>query len=154
MAKPKKTKKPESKAGKTTAKVEKNSDTQCVVWTFDKIDSSGEYAFDVDKIEHDGNLNIILKRMTEFSKITWADIKKQTHSRSNHTCHHYLDGDGLSKTALERINTMGYDYDIDSIFSFRFESTLRIIGIRENEVFHVVWYDPNHKFYPSKKKNT
>lgn len=70
MAKPKKTKKPESKAGKTTAKVEKNSDTQCVVWAFDKIDSSGKYAFDVDSIEHDGNLNIILKRMTEFSKQT------------------------------------------------------------------------------------
>ena len=29
---------------------------------------------------------------------------------------------------------------------------LRVIGLRENEIFHIKWYDPNHEFYPTNKK--
>ena len=29
-----------------------------------------------------------------------------------------------------------------------------VVGIRKNEDFHVLWYDPEHEVCPSKKKHT
>ena len=31
---------------------------------------------------------------------------------------------------------------------------IRIVGIRDGEFFHVVWYDPKHEFYPTKRQKS
>ena len=35
--------------------------------------------------------------------------------------------------------------------SFAFTNTLRVIGLRDREKFHVLWYDARHEVYPSSK---
>lgn len=47
---------------------------------------------------------------------------------------------------------MKLDEYSDSIFSFALQNKLRIIGLRINEIFHILWYDPNHEVYPVNKK--
>ena len=65
-----------------------------------------------------------------------------------------MDYDSLSKEARDRITALVLEEDTDRIFSFAFQNRLRIIGLRENEKFHVKWYDPGHRFCISKKKHT
>lgn len=122
------------------------------IWLFDMLDKNGSFAFDL----HSNNFNHrdFLDKMISYSNMTWAEIKRQTHDNSR-SKHHFLKLDSLSKSALERVKFMKYDQLYpDQIFSFAFTNTLRIIGIRIDEYFHVVWYDSNHQFCPSHLKHT
>ena len=60
----------------------------------------------------------------------------------------------MSKEAADRIRAKELDEYSDAIFSFALQNKLRVIGIREDEHFHVLWYDPEHEVCPSKKKKT
>lgn len=131
--------------------ISNNSDTLKIIWVFDKPDKNGEFAFDLNKIESDNNLKKIIEKMMMYSTMTWADIKKQTHDSSGKSKHHFLDMDGMSSSARKRIEVMQCEDYSDSIFSFALENKLRIIGIRDNNLFHVIWYDPQHNFYPTKR---
>lgn len=128
-----------------------STDNKKVIWVFDRCDKNGQFAFDINKIEADGHLREIFTKMIDYEQFTWAEIKQQTHDRSNRSKHHMLDIDGMADQAVVRIKAMQLDEYTDSIFSFALQNKLRIIGIREGERFHVVWYDPEHKFYPSQK---
>lgn len=147
----KKTSRRKNEFQKTTCKATANSDSKHIIWVFDKCDKSGDFAFDINKIEANGHLHEIMEKMIAYESMTWAEIKLQTHDQGK-SKHHIIDTDGMSAEAIERIEAMKLQEDSDSIFSFALQNRLRIIGTRENELFHVIWYDPEHKFYPSKKK--
>ena len=46
---------------------------------------------------------------------------------------------------------MKQDDNADALFSFALTNKLRIIGLRVDDDFHVLWYDPQHGVYPSQK---
>lgn len=150
---PDKKTKQQNAGGKKTVRcnISNNSDTSKIIWVFDKPDKNGDFAFDLNKIEDDNNLKKIFEKMMMYSTMTWAEIKKQTHDSSGKSKHHFLDADGMSPSARRRIEVMRFEEYSDSIFSFALENKLRIIGIRENNLFHVIWYDPGHNFYPVKR---
>lgn len=129
-----------------------SSDNKCVIWRFDMLDKNGSYAFNLqsDNFNHKD----FLDKMIIYSNMTWSEIKNQTHDKGK-SKYHFLSLENVSQSALERIKYFEYDklYP-NSIFSFAFNNTLRIIGIRINEDFHVVWYDKSHTFCPSKLKHT
>ena len=147
----KKTYKGKDKFSKTTHKSPIASDNDHIIWVFDKCDKNGAFAFNIDRIESGGHLREIMDKMIAYESMTWADIKMQTHDGGK-SKHHMLDTSGMSDEALDRIKAMNLLEDDDSIFSFALRNKLRIIGVRENKLFHVIWYDPEHRFYPSKKK--
>ena len=60
----------------------------------------------------------------------------------------------MSSEALERVKARELDENLDAIFSFALENKLRIVGVRIDENFHVLWYDPEHEVCPSSKKHT
>lgn len=122
------------------------------VWMFDKIDvGGGDFAFDIsrNKFEH----KEFLSKMIDYSNKTWDEIKNETHDKHNKTKHHYI-GDKLSPVAQKRLKALNLEEASDSIYSFAFNNMLRIIGIRENEKFHILWYDLDHKVSPSTLKHT
>ena len=129
-----------------------STDKDYPVWVFDMLDRHGKFAFDIssDIFEHKD----FLEKMIFYSNMSWSEIKKQTHDKGK-SKHHFLELSKLSPQALERVKHLGYDKSFsDQIFSFAFNNTLRIIGIRIDEKFHVVWYDKEHKFCPSHLKHT
>lgn len=136
---------------KRTSTAVKSSDSRCPIWLFDKIDKNGVFAFDINAPYF--NHKDFLSKMIEYSSMTWAAIKKQTHDNDK-SKHHYLEYSKLSKDARDRIQNLKMSDLTDAIFSFAFNNTLRIIGFRDNEYFHVVWYDRNHQFCPAKLKHT
>lgn len=116
------------------------------VFRFETLDRNGKYAFDLNRDdfeEHD-----FLEKMINYSQMTWTDIERQTHDRGK-SKHHYLKPyERLSKEARSRLAQMQLDDFSDCIFSFAFNNLTRIIGIRIDDIFYVLWYDANHGVYP------
>lgn len=139
-------------AQKHTIKTEGySSDNKKVVWRFDMIDRSGKFAFNPNG---DGfKCKDFLEKLIDYSSMTWAEVRKQTHDGGK-SKHHFLSPQSLSPEAAERLKTKQLEEYSDSIFSFALDNKLRLVGIRKNENFHVLWYDPEHKVCPSIKKHT
>lgn len=91
--------------------------------------------------------------MINYSNMTWADIKNQTHDDGK-SKHHIIEYQKLSKDAQDRIKAKKLEQDSDAIFSFALQNRLRIVGIKRGKEFHVLWYDPKHEVCPSTKKHT
>lgn len=128
--------------------VPSNSDKAKPIWLFDWLDNDGDFAFDLSRKDFDHHE--FLDKMIRYSNMTWSKIKQQTHDKGK-SKHHLLNYESLSKAAKERIEAKGLGEHIDAIFSFALQNRLRIIGIREGERFHVVWYDSEHQFCPTRK---
>ena len=123
-----------------------STDNEKIIWRFDRLDKDGPFAFDL--LRKDFKHQEVLGKIIEYSNMTWDSVKKQTHDKKSK--HHYLES-GFSASALQRIKVKLSEDEQDSIFSFALQNKLRLIGIREQEKFHVIWYDPEHQFCPSKK---
>ena len=137
------------KREKTVSGANYSSDDMKTVWYFDLLDRSGKFAFDLTR--GDFHHHEVLEKIIAYSNMTWTEIKRQTHDKGK-SKHHFLDMSKLSAEAMERIEAKQFEEQTDSIFSFALQNKLRLIGLRKNEQFHVVWYDPNHEFCPSSKK--
>lgn len=136
---------------KTTVKAPNSTDSLYPAWMFDKIDINGQFAFNINgaNFKH----SYFMDKMINYSKMTWAEIKRQTHDDGK-SKHHYLTFSSLSSDAKARFEQQYEEEYQDAIFSFAFDNLLRIIGIKENEKFHVIWYDEKHQVCLSKQKHS
>ena len=133
-------------ASKKTVRVSDSSECEKVVWVFDMVDKAGQFAFDTNRKDFD-HKNFIDKLLA-YSRMTWGEVRRQTHDGGK-SKHHYLTEVGrLSKAAQERIKELELEADTDRIYSFSLGNILRIIGLRDREKFHVLWYDARHEVYP------
>ena len=121
------------------------------IWSFDNIDTNGDFAFDLTR--DDLNTDFILGKLISYSSMTWQEILRQTHDNGK-SKNHELNLDRLSQKAVERIKKKHLNIDVDSLFSFALDNIKRLIGIRKDATFQVIWYDANHEFCPSPKKHT
>lgn len=128
-----------------------STDGKKVIWLFDMIDRSGKFAFDLNR--DDFLHREVMEKMIHYSNMSWAEVKGQTHDEGK-SKHHLISFDKLSNDAFDRFKARHLDGYEDSIFSFALQNRLRVVGIRENEHFHVLWYDPDHEICPSKKRHT
>lgn len=128
-----------------------STDGERVQWRFDKLEKTGKFAFDLTREDFDHRK--VLEKIIAYSNMTWSEVKAQTHDKKNKTKNHFLDLSKLSAEGRSSFCSKGFEgkYE-DSVFSFAFQNMLRVIGIRENEKFYAVWFDPNHEFCPSKKR--
>lgn len=135
---------------KTTASAKfASNESSIIIWAFDKIDRNGEFAFDPRREDFDAV--DIFQKILGFSNMKWYELFPPNTGKSRH---HPLSPDSFSKQAVERIKLMELEDETDAIYSFAISGKIRLIGIRDGAIFHVVWYDPNHNFAQSKLKNT
>lgn len=144
-------KKTTDKKEKSIVKISEGTDKEYPVWIFTNIDKAGKFAFDLKRT--DFQHQEVLDKMINYSNMTWADIKNQTHDDGK-SKHHIIEYQKLSKDAQDRIKAKKLEQDSDAIFSFALQNRLRIVGIKRGKEFHVLWYDPKHEACPSTKKHT
>lgn len=87
----------------------------------------------------------ILPKIKNFETMFWKDIL----GRQNHE----VPVPEISSVAQKRLIQLNLD-DTESLVSLRLSGTQRIWGIRVGNVLRILWWDPNHKVYPSKPKHT
>lgn len=116
--------------------------SSCVCWQFSLMDLSG--SFSCRDITHDEWI-LILSKMRLWETMTWNEIEgKRDHS---------ISVDSLSSDARKRLIEIQLD-DIDEIFSLHIDGKKRLLGIRDRNIFKVLWWDREHKVCPSVKKHT
>lgn len=80
--------------------------------------------------------------------MTWSEILVDS-KKQNHT----IPIPELSKEAQSRLREIGND-DIDTLISLRLSGKRRVWGIRTGSTLSILWWDPEHRVCPSKKKHT
>jgi hypothetical protein len=85
-------------------------------------------------------------RFAEWSNLTWAEID-EFGSDSGHKMHHNMECDDICEEAQDRMIEIDRFYDV--LFRFRAGNLERVWCYRKVNTFHVLWYDPTHKIYPT-----
>jgi len=135
------------KQNKKVVQPELNHDRETPVWCFDKVDINGVFCFNPDAVD----CNFLIRKFMALNGMTWAKIKQMTHDDGK-SKNHPLTYEGISAEGKERIKIKGIEKeDYDAIFSIALTNTHRLIGLKEGRVFHVIWNDENHKFYPTQR---
>jgi hypothetical protein len=86
----------------------------------------------------------VIDRLKSFESMSWKEIE----GRQNH----WIQGSELIRSAQ---NCLEEDWQgADQVFSLRIDGATRIFGIIDQQVFYLLWYDPEHLIVPSIKKHT
>jgi hypothetical protein len=86
------------------------------------------------------------------AKRRWSEIEADRvgSSRNRHKKHHGQAIDTLSDPAKKALAKTKLDEIFgEDIFRFRLSGEKRLWGFRSGDVFHVLWWDPDHAVYPT-----
>ena len=149
MGKGKKKKQPKATIhinGSKTAKTNENPDwykTKHPTWTFNRLDYDWLPA-DVDW------QNDIVRKLGNYETQTWGEIMIANGGRKHGTNSHFDNISELTAEFKERWKQLHLE-EYDQVFSLRLTGERRIFGILEGAVLSIVWYDAEHKAYPTSK---
>ncbi len=137
-------KKPKKEKSVSTAKkpagVPITSDKDYVQWCFSIFD---RYCWHDN--DHKGDsFNNIANHLKGYQGLTWAGIKRKDHP---------VPKNKLITEARDRLSYLNQD-DIDELWRLELTGLQRLWGIRNQSIFRALWWDPQHKIYPTKKKHT
>ncbi|HHF7365146.1 TPA: hypothetical protein ACPSKY_000238 [Legionella bozemanae] len=134
---------PNPKKEPSVGKQFSSDDSGKIYWSFSLIDSDGPWGF--HNICKDEFHSLVTHDFKSKEGINWSQLKSSGS--------HNVEINQLIKRAQHRLTEIFLD-DRDELFSMRFSGTKRVWGIRDGNVFKVLWWDPNHEICPSRKKNT
>lgn len=115
------------------------------VWRFSDVDHEGDWAF--DGLSGDALVEL-LKKLGDFESMTMREIFYSGEEPGKEYDVHTLPG-----PALKRLEAIGRD-DETKLARLRLAGAVRLYGFLRRQVFHVLWWDPEHQVYPSRKRNT
>jgi hypothetical protein len=87
----------------------------------------------------------LLRRLKSFETMSWPDIEGSDS--------HFVDVEQIIPEAQRRLSELKLD-DFEQLFSLRIGSKPRLWGMRINNIFLALWWDPEHQICPSHKKHT
>lgn len=118
--------------------------TGFLVWQVGAIDMHGaEWGW--DKIDRELLFNEIFPKLKNFETMTWGQVLAQGN--------HEVSTSQICQDAKKRLEKLKLD-DYDKIVSLRLSGKQRIWGIRNKDILRLLWWDPEHQVYPSRKKHT
>ncbi|MBC8491862.1 MAG: hypothetical protein H8D42_04810 [Candidatus Marinimicrobia bacterium] len=113
------------------------------VWQISTIDVDGPWGW--KNIEKTYFFDEIIRKIKDFEKMFWKEII----GRNSHE----VRVSEISGDAFKRLSELKLD-DIETLVSLRLNGENRLWGIRVENIFKVLWWDPNHDVFPSFKKHT
>jgi len=99
----------------------------------DQMDMEGEWGWSKFNIIH---LKEFLTKIFESQKLNWQTLYQKKS--------HLVDIVKLVPNAQKRLQKIGKD-DIDQLYSLRISGKKRIWGIKEGNLFWLLWWDPEHE---------
>jgi hypothetical protein len=113
-----------------------------VLWSFEVFDHQKKW---YDEGYQEEPFREVAQHMRDYEGRTWGEIL--AHGKRDH----FIPTKDLIPDAQARLRVINQD-DIDHLLRFRFSGARRIWGIKKEQVFRVVWWDPQHRVCPSKEK--
>lgn len=90
-------------------------------------------------------LQNLFHKIFDSQKLTWQILRENGS--------HLVQVGDLCAKAQKRLFELSKD-DCDELFSLRVTGRQRIWGIKDGNIFWLLWWDPNHEVCPSHKKHT
>jgi len=87
-------------------------------------------------------------RLAQFEKQTWNEIFVR-----DKYINHGVDRDQIVPAAIRRLYELELD-DHEKIWSLHVTSKQRIWGLLVEDIFYLLWWDPEHEVCPSPLKHT
>ena len=88
-------------------------------------------------------LKKIVQTLQSYEGLVWHDVKR------NHHCHPW-ELDKIPKDCYGRLEER--QIDINELYQIPLGGRSRIIGYKTGKTFYLMWWDKEHKFYPTKVK--
>lgn len=136
--KPKRRERVSTKKQPRTGPVEDIS-KQTVQWSFELFDSAKQWHDDSYKGE---TFQEVAAQLRSYSQRTWGNITKDFQRD------HIIFVNDIISEAQKRLQYLNLD-DFDQLWSFRFKGLWRLWGVRVGRIFNAIWWDPQHKIYPT-----
>ncbi|MCH6196831.1 hypothetical protein MHT86_04860 [Corynebacterium mastitidis] len=92
----------------------------------------------------------LLRFLDDVSGKTWRECEAET--SDGHKRNHYHDVTGLPGAVRHRLQSL--DEAEEQVFRFRLSGRRRLWGFRSDDLFRILWYDPEHSVYPLDKRHT
>lgn len=118
------------------------------IWSFRNIDVGGPWCW--TETPKDILCEVLIK-LGNYQSMSWAEIDDTAGGQK--TGSHFVPIDKIIKKAQNRLIDIHQD-DNDELFSLRITGKCRMWGIRDGDVFHFLWCDPEHAICPSSKRYT
>ncbi len=87
----------------------------------------------------------LLAILEDLAGKTWREVRQL--NAKGHRRHHPQPLGSLCQAAQKRLEEL--ELNLEELFRLRHGSTLRIWGHLVGPVFRIVWYDRNHRVYPT-----
>lgn len=113
-----------------------------IAWRFARLDLHGKWGWSA--LGEDANA--VLAKLRNFESLTLGELMRLEGSTQIGT-------EDLPAPAQKRLVDTGHD-DLDAVWELRLTGKQRIWGAIDRAVFYLLWWDPEHTVYPSKKKHT
>lgn len=113
---------------------------QPLAWRFSGADRGGPFGW---AIQPDAKFREIMEKLHEFEAKNWNDIIN--------TGSHPIAVKDICKDARDRLAAIKRD-DVDELMSFRLTGPNRVWCIQAGNIMRALWWDPEHKICPAKKK--
>jgi len=88
-------------------------------------------------------LRKIVQLLQSYEGLKWHEVKRKPH------CHPW-GLDEIPKECYSRLEER--QIDVEELFQIGLGNKPRIIGYKTGSIFYLMWYDPDHKFCPTRAK--
>lgn len=87
------------------------------------------------------------EKLASFERHSFRDLENM--NDSNHNWESY---DNMNKDAKEYLEK--HKIDSGALWQLRFSNLVRLFGVRDHNIFRILWLDEKHEIYPVGKKHT
>ncbi len=112
-----------------------------IAWHFHRMDNSGEWA-----CNHE-TLKLVSGRLHEYENQKWSEVMAPRSSN------HPMPVDKIEPKALKRLSELTID-DTENLYQLEIKGfpgkSPRLWGLRQENIFQILWWDLDHTVYRSK----
>lgn len=118
-------------------------ESNLIAWHLRIVDQEGRWGW--NRVDQTTFWKEIFLKISDFETMTYSEIL----GKDNHE----IPISNIIREAQIRLKEIEQD-DVDHLVSLHITGKKRIWGIRDQNIFKVLWWDPNHEICPSAKKHT
>lgn len=135
----------QEKVAITSRWVSEDDSRKRIAWRFGDAEVEGPWGWHRLTAENVAELH---GKLSSIEKMTWGEAMAGGYPMK--MCR--LDS-SAPRDLVRRLEDTQRD-DIDCLFEIRLTGVMRIWGARRGDVFHLLWWDPEHAVWPSQLRNT